>query len=139
MIAARQLRALFVMSLLASCGETAPPRTHPLWSDGTHLRDADGRTAILRGINARVDGVFDVSFADGRNALEPIPALTAADCTRMRALGLDLLRLPINWSGVEPIDGQFDDAYLARVDAAVQCAAAAGLLVVIDLHQDGYS
>jgi len=139
MIAARQLRALFVLSVVAGCGDDAPPRTHPLWSDGAHLRDADGRTAILRGINARVDGVFDVSFADGRNALEPIPALTAADCTRMRALGLDLLRLPINWSGVEPGDGQFDDAYLARVDAAVQCAAAAGLLVVIDLHQDGYS
>ena len=126
--------------VLAGCGSDPPaPSTHPLWSDGTHLRDADGRTAILRGINARVDGVFDVTFTDGRVALEPIPALTAADCARMRALGLDLLRLPINWSGIEPVDGQIDDAYLARVDAAVQCAATAGLVVVIDLHQDGYS
>ncbi len=128
------------MVLLAACGSDPPaPSTHPLWSDGKHLRDEDGRTAILRGINARVDGVFDVSFTDGRAALEPIPALTATDCSRMRQLGLDLLRLPINWSGIEPQEGQIDEAYLARVDAAVRCAGDAGLLVIIDLHEDGYS
>ena len=111
----------------------------PLWSDGTNLRDASGRIALLRGVNARVDGVFDVTFSDGRTALEPIPPLTAGDCSRMRALGFDLLRLPINWSGLEPSQGNFDDAYLARVDAAVQCAAHAGLYVLIDVHQDAYS
>jgi endoglycosylceramidase len=95
--------------------------------------------AILRGVNARVDGVFDVAFSDGRVALEPLPALTSDDCRRMRELGFDLLRLPINWSGVEPRDGEFDDDYLSRVDAAVQCAAAAGIVTLIDLHQDAYS
>jgi len=90
-------------------------------------------------VNARVDGVFDVTFSDGRVALEPIPPLTSGDCTRMRQLGFDLLRLPINWSAIEPSQGTFDDAYLARVDAAVQCAAAAGLFVLVDLHQDAYS
>jgi endoglycosylceramidase len=95
--------------------------------------------AILRGINARVDGVFDVSFSDGRVALEPVPALTSDDCRHMRELGFDLLRLPINWSGVEPRDGELDDGYLSRVDAAVQCAADAGIVTLIDLHQDAYS
>ncbi len=132
-------RLALVAFVLVGCGGDAPPRTHPFWADGKVLRDQDGRAVLLRGVNARVDGVFDVTFDDGRAALEPIPALTDDDCARMRALGLDLLRLPINWSGVEPADGQFDDAYLARVDAAVQCAARAGVSVVIDLHQDGYS
>ncbi len=122
------------------CGsDPIPPRTTPLWSDGSHLRDERGRIALLRGINARVEGVFDVTFADGRIPLEDIPALTADDCRRMRALGLDLLRLPINWSGVEPERDRFDEAYLDRVDAAVQCAADAGLLVIVDLHEDAYS
>ena len=125
--------------LIAACSGGHPHPTTPLSSDGTNLRDAEGRIAILRGVNARVDGVFDVTFSDGRTALEPIPALTADDCARMRQLGLDLLRLPINWSGIEPAQGMFDDAYLARVDAAVQCAAAAGMFVLIDLHQDAYS
>jgi hypothetical protein len=125
--------------LLAACSGGQPHRTTPLWSDGANLRDDQGRVAVLRGVNARVAGVFDVTFSDGRTALEPIPALTADDCMRMRALGFDLLRLPIDWSAIEPAQGMFDDAYLARVDAAVQCAAAAGLFVLIDLHQDAYS
>jgi endoglycosylceramidase len=125
--------------LAGACSSSEAPRSEPLWSDGTHLRDADGRVAILRGINARVDGVFDVSFADGRVALEPLPVLTSDDCRRMRELGFDLLRLPINWSGVEPRDGEIDDGYLSRVDAAVQCAAGAGMVTLIDLHQDAYS
>jgi endoglycosylceramidase len=125
--------------LLAACGGDDAHRTSPLWSDGTYLRDADGRIALLRGVNARVQGVFDVTFDDGRTALEPIPALTADDCTRMRQLGLDLLRLPINWSAIEPSDGIFDDSYLSQVDAAIQCAGDAGLFVLVDLHQDAYS
>lgn len=126
--------------LAAACGDDlTEPRTTPLWSDGVHLRDADGRIAVLRGINARVEGVFDVTFDDGRIPLEPIPPLTADDCRRMRALGLDLLRLPINWSGIEPERDVFDEEYLARVDAAIACAADAGLFVIVDLHQDAYS
>jgi endoglycosylceramidase len=113
--------------------------TKPLASDGVHLRDEDGRVALLRGINARVDGVFDVELDGGRIPLETIPALTRADCSRMRQLGFDLLRLPIQWSGIEPIEGSYDEAYLARVDAAIACAEAASMLVVVDLHQDAYS
>ncbi len=127
------------LGLLVACGADPAPRTHPFWSDGEHLRDDVGRIAILRGVNARVQGVFDVTFDDGRTALEPIPALTPADCRRMRALGLDLLRLPINWSAIEPTMGSYDQAYLDRVDAAIRCAGDAGLVVVVDLHQDAYS
>jgi endoglycosylceramidase len=128
-----------VLLLLAACSSDSAPKTKPLWSDGTHLRDADNRVAILRGVNARVEGVFDVTFDDGRTALEPIPALTATDCTRMRELGFDLLRLPINWSGIEPTRGSYNESYLQRVDAAIDCAGNAGLYVVVDLHQDAYS
>lgn len=134
------MRRLIVLAMfLAACGDHGVAKTHPLWSDGTYLRDDQDRIALLRGVNARVDGVFDVTFADGRTALEPIPPLTPDDCHHMRAIGLDLLRLPINWSAIEPARGSFDDAYLARVDAAVQCAGAAGVYVLIDLHQDAYS
>jgi endoglycosylceramidase len=131
------VRVAALLALVACSSE--PHHTSPLWSDGTHLRDDQGRIALLRGVNARVDGVFDVTFSDGRTALEPIPALTDADCARMHELGLDFLRLPINWSAIEPTQGSYDDAYLDRVDAAVQCAARASLYVLIDLHEDAYS
>lgn len=95
---------------------------------------------FLRGVNARVEGVFDVSFDDGRQPLEAIPAFDASDAGQMREFGFDALRLPVNWSGVEPTqDGGFDEAYLDRVAQAVDSAASAGLYVLLDLHQDAYS
>lgn len=133
------MRSLALLAL-AACGSSGDThRTAPLASDGTHLRDDRGRIALLRGINARVGGIFDVTFSDGRTPLEPIPDLLPPDCRRMRELGLDLLRLPINWSGIEPARGTFDETYLARVDAAIACAGNAGMFVLIDLHQDAYS
>jgi endoglycosylceramidase len=104
------------------------------------LVDTAGRVVFVRGVNARVDGVFDVSFADGRAALEPIPAFDASDPPLLRSFGFDALRLPINWSGVEPTEsGGFDEAYLDRVAAVVDLAATEQILVLIDFHQDAYS
>src|SRR6476620_7183681 len=58
----------------------------------------------------------------------------------MRALGFNALRLPINWSGLEPVDGQgFNEAYLDKVAAVVSLVAAAKFRVLIDFHQDAYS
>ena len=51
------------------------------WVSVENLRlvDAIGREVSVRGINARVEGLFDVSFDDGRIPLEPIPAFTRED------------------------------------------------------------
>lgn len=104
------------------------------------LVDSEGREVWLHGVNARVDGVFDVSFDDGRTALEPIPAFEAVDARNMRGMGFDALRLPVNWSGLEPTEsGGFSETYLDRVAAAVATAREAGLFVLVDLHQDAYS
>ncbi|MFO0758033.1 MAG: cellulase family glycosylhydrolase [Byssovorax sp.] len=104
------------------------------------LVDAEGRVVFLHGVNARVNGVFDVTFDDGRKALEPIPDFTAADAARMRAIGFNALRLPINWSALEPTEtGGFDEGYLDKVAAAVALAKQAGVLVLVDFHQDAYS
>jgi endoglycosylceramidase len=136
-------RAVSIVLFIAAsaCGDGGDERAHfaPIDSDGTHLRDGAGRIALLHGVNARVDGIFDVTFADGREPLEAIPPLEETDCRRMRELGFDLLRLPLSWSGVEPERDRFDEAYLDRVAAAVDCAGSAGLLVLIDFHQDAYS
>ena len=131
-------RLLLLVVSLGACS-SSPHQTSPLSSDGANLRDDHHRIALLRGINVRVSGILDVTFTDGRTAVEPLPDLADADCQRMHELGLDFLRLPINWSALEPTRGTFDDAYLDRVDAAVTCAANAGLYVLIDMHEDAYS
>jgi len=114
--------------------------------DGRRLRVVDGRLVdqrrrevTLRGVNARVQGVFDVTFDDGRLPLEDIPTLDADDVDRMRDLGFDLLRLPVNWSGLEPVQGQYSTDYLDRIGAVVDLCAARDILVLIDFHQDAFS
>lgn len=41
--------------------------------DDGRLVDQRGREVTLRGVNARVEGLFDVTFDDGRLPLEAIP------------------------------------------------------------------
>src|SRR5262245_49542700 len=95
---------------LALCALLATPA---LALDGRRLHGADGRLVdvrgrevTLRGVNARAEGIFDVTFDDGRLPLEPIPVFDRGDARRMRAFGFNLLRLPINWSALEPVEGQ---------------------------------
>jgi endoglycosylceramidase len=114
--------------------------------DGRRLRVADGRLVdqrgreiTLRGVNARAAGIFDVTFADGRLPLEAIPTFDAGDADRMRVLGFDFLRLPISWSALEPVQGQFDRAYVDRIAAVVDLCAKRDILVLLDFHQDGFS
>lgn len=144
---------LFVLAG-ASCKSTAPATesadagacTSPEFSGaplGVHcnaLVDAQGRTVLLHGVNARVAGLFDVTFDDGRLPLQVVSPFTADDATRMRALGFNALRLPLNWSAIEPTEsGGFDEAYVDKIAQVVGFCRAANVLVLLDLHQDAYS
>src|SRR5579864_4010666 len=58
--------------------------------DGRRLRELDGRLVdqhrrevTLRGVNARVEGIFDVTFSDGRQPLEAIPPFDDGDAAKM--------------------------------------------------------
>ena len=103
------------------------------------LVDDLGREVSIRGINARIEGLFDVTFDDGRIALEPIPAFTREDAEAMVRQGFNVLRLPINWSGMEPHEGQFSQAYFEKLDEVIDLSREAGLYVLLDFHQDAWS
>jgi endoglycosylceramidase len=147
--------ALLGAIALAGCGPAAldsptpasgPPCSEPRFAIGRtstqcgELVDAEGRVVYLHGVNARVKGVFDVTFDDGRAPLEPIPDFTADDARRARAMGFDALRLPVNWSGLVPVEGKgLSEPYVARVIEVLDVAKAAGLRTLVDLHQDAFS
>jgi len=150
----RQRPAFLIAALLVSCSSekqepaTAPPITcsekpgafSPLATRCGQFVDEHGRVVILRGINARVRGLFDEDLGPGKVPLmPPIPALTEADLQHMRKIGFDLVRLPINWSAIEPEEGKYDDAYLKRLVDVVALAERHGVLVLVDFHQDAYS
>ena len=99
----------------------------------------DGRVVILRGINARVAGLFDVSFDDGRAPLETIPDLPDDDVARMASLGFNLLRLPLSWSAFEPQPGVWSPAFLDTLARIVASCRSHGVYVLLDVHQDAWS
>jgi endoglycosylceramidase len=138
----RRRFALALAIFAAACSSKVKPYQAsfgPVDSDGRVMRDQRGRALILRGVNARVAGVFDVTFDDGRDPREAIPTFGPDDAQTMRAAGFTLVRLPVNWSGIEPMPGQYSTAYLDRVAAVVDTLRGSGVYVLLDLHEDGYS
>jgi endoglycosylceramidase len=133
-------RLLAFVAIFAGCapGKYAP-RFSPVDSDGHALRDAEGRTLLYRGVNVHIAGIFDVTFADGRAPREPLPTFDASDPVEMRAHGFNLVRLPINWSAIEPVRGQYSSDYLDKIAAIVAFCRDAGVDVLLDLHEDGWS
>jgi len=124
---------------VSPCTEALFPGS-PLGSKCGHLIDAQGRVVVLRGVNARVDGIFDVTWDPTQPPLMPLTMFDATDAAGIRQFGFDALRLPLSWSAVEPtMTGGFDEGYLDQVANVVALCQAAGVQVLLDLHQDAYS
>jgi endoglycosylceramidase len=113
----------------------SPSRPSPIHSSGTTLVDQQGRSVVLRGVNIRAADFFDAT-----RSLLPLPPFTAEDCRVLGdELGMSSLRLPVNWSSLEPTQGTFDDGFISRIlQIAGECAQY-GVYTLVDLHQDGWS
>jgi endoglycosylceramidase len=122
------MRSLFAVAFavaVTGCGKTAPQ-----WHvDGGFLRAPDGRAVILRGVNLS-GAQKNAPYLDDK---------TAADYDRVRSdWGMNAVRFVMTWAAVEPDEGRYDDAYLDAVAERLGWAQAAGLSVVLDMHEDVY-
>jgi endoglycosylceramidase len=126
---------------MAGCAPLEPdPLGDQLRAQGNRLVDDRGREVLLRGINARIQGLFDVSFDDGRIPLEEIPAFGRKDFRFLKEeMGFNALRIPINWSGLQPNPGPLHRPYLQRLDGLLDQCADFKMWCLVDLHQDAYS
>jgi endoglycosylceramidase len=61
------------------------------------------------------------------------------DLAQMRGLGFNFIRLPVNWSQLEPTPGAYNSTYIDRIAQVVQWAGEQGIYVLIDMHEDNYS
>jgi hypothetical protein len=95
------------------------------------LQTASGRRVVLRGAN--VIGLVDYGGVHG------VVGITDADGEQARALGLDVVRLGVSWSKVQPTPTTIDRAYLAEVERAAQVFARRGIYVLLDMHHDRYA
>lgn len=104
--------------------------------DGTTLRDEYGRQRILHGINMvakgrqQAHGTFIECGFRGDWTREDIDDLAAR--------GFTLVRLGVMWAAVETQPGAYDD-YLTWVREQLDLIEAAGMVAVLDSHQDLYS
>ena len=106
------------------------------------LVDALGRDVVLRGLNAGGRAKFApfVPFdIDPEAELADVRAAADLFFARFLAWGLDTVRLTFSWEAWEPTEGALDDRYLARYGALVDAAWAAGIRVIVDMHQDVFS
>ncbi len=149
MSSSRLALALALLSSVSGCsGDPRPStpgaaarRTAPeaVRVEGRRFRDGLGRELLFRGYNAKVTPLFDVTFDDGRRPTQVFPEFTAADAQRYEQLGFSALRLPINWSGLEPQPQQYREAFFEKLAEVLTLAAAHHFYVIIDFHQDAYS
>ena len=120
---------LLLLAALALAGCAEEP-ANPSWRvERGFIRDAQGRAVILRGVNL-----------SGQHKSKPYLGFHGkADFERVASVwGFNALRFLISWSAVEPQRGAYDEAYLDRVAERMQWAEAAGLVVILDMHQDVY-
>jgi endoglycosylceramidase len=98
---------------------------------GRWLTDASGRVLILHGLD----------FAAKRPPYLPSRIGFDADDARwIAAQGFSVVRLGFIPTGVVPTGpGAWDEAYLDDYAATVRTLAAAGVLVIVDAHQDYYT
>lgn len=114
-----------VLSAASFGVETLPPlRT----MDGAFI-DREGREVVLRGVNL-ISKDASARYQSWH---------TEEDIARLRAWGMNCIRLGMLWDGVEPAPGQYDEDYLDYVAMRVEQAARHGLYVFLDMHQDLFS
>jgi endoglycosylceramidase len=142
--------AVLGAGLLLGCASEDPPCAAPaalgtaLRADGTVLRDELDRVVTLRGVNfggrSKFAPYVPVDVPPG--AEDPLAAYVSVLEPTLDTLvdwGVVTLRVPWSWAALEPTAGTWDEAWLARLDALLDGAAARRLDVVLDLHQDIYA
>ncbi len=92
------------------------------------LATAQGQRLSLRGLNVDNAAKYLPGF---------MPPISDAEIAGLPQLGVNLVRLLTFWNALTPTaPGQFDGVYLDSYVALVHKVAAAGLYVVVDMHQD---
>jgi endoglycosylceramidase len=100
---------------------------------GGRIVDAAGREVLLRGVNVNALAEY-WKFTDFPSTFP----LTEGDVDQMSAIGWNAVRLLVSWSRIEPSPGEYDEAYLSEVDAAVALFASRHIYSIVDFHQDAW-
>lgn len=119
-----------LLGLVGVCctdGDDASPARMYYVQDGV-MRDSDGHVLLLR----------SVSFSgQAKWTDDHLFPFTSADIDTLLSSGINSVRMLTFWKAVTPdAPGEVDQSYVDAFAAQVDQLAAAGLYVVVDMHQD---
>src|SRR5579863_8060297 len=103
-------------------------------ADGTRLRDELGRQVILRGINCGGRSKWAPYAPFTFHGDDDFPRACGRYVDAVARWGVNLVRLPFSWEGVEPERGRTDEPYLARYFGLADALWARGIRVLVDFH-----
>lgn len=95
-----------------------------------YVYDAEGRIVIYHGV-----AVSNTA----KQAPDYLPWQTQADMAPLRTWGFNLVRYVVFWEGIEPIEGTYNDAYIAATVERIGWLRDLGIDVIVDFHQDLYA
>ena len=100
---------------------------------GKGFIDEYGRERIFNGINivdkgVRENGVRKYAYTWEKDRIP-----------RLKALGINLIRLGFTWDIIEPLPGQYNEEYIAFLGRVLDELHKHGIYAFLDLHQDLYS
>ena len=117
--------------LLWGCPTEEEPPPEQTRVDFPYITDDQERVLILHGINV---------MSASKGAEDRMPPIDQAVVQRLSAdWGFNLSRFLIFWDHVEPSPGVIDQDYLDDVEERLDWHAAAGVYVLLDMHQDVYA
>ena len=128
-----EMRADVATAALA--GPLSPLSVRADGANGAQIVDATGARVTLRGVNINQLG----EYFRRDPTLPAVQALTEQDFADIASLGLNVVRLTLSWSLLEPERGHVSQAYLDRIRQALGWARTHGVRVLLDLHQDAWS
>ncbi|MDE3095662.1 MAG: cellulase family glycosylhydrolase [Chloroflexota bacterium] len=108
---------------------TNPFPVAPVSHEGRWLTDAAGRVLFLHGVNmvSKEAPYYPAAFG-----------FDDADAAWLAENGFDVVRLGVMMTGLMPQPGAIDESYLDHLANTVTVLASHHLLVLLDLHQDGW-
>jgi endoglycosylceramidase len=122
---------LFAIALSCTFLTTQISSTTTIHSDPTHfILDEQQRICVLHGVN-----VSNFSKSSEGN----LPWTDTAEYKWLEQNGFNAVRYVGQWAAMEPVPGTFDDYYFTQTARHIEKMAAAGILVVFDVHQDLYT
>ena len=143
-----------MLTVHAACAEDELTMLH---TEGQEIVNAAGESVMLRGVNVGgwlvQEGWMNLTNAScqtesfkvlderfGREVREHLfkvyedNYLSEADFDNIRALGMNVIRLPFAWWNILNDDGTLKEDAFARLDWLVEKCAKRGLYVILDLH-----